>query len=729
MKRAVPVLILLLLLGGGLVWWLLGGYQPVEIQRADFEGGPTAQEGDAPLTGVPARPPVDETPAETDTETPPAKAQLSPETAEVDWDAPAIVPLYGDAVLRGGARATFTLLDAKDQRLWNTPVDVTLHRHVGSFITHEVATWDVVTSEINCHGHSAAGLEPGIYTLYVNAAVYGGFKHQFTLVKGEQLATTLRTPHWRRVVCFEFSDQFGQPVPWIERNPSITTEAVKFDGQPRVWPPGRVLRDPPPTSNWGGRTTQDGMTHRRVRPSGTVLSVVATDEGRYYVAVYAGAQNTVTFTFAQAIWGVPAFATSGTFEDGDTVQVSLELSSDFEALIANHAKLGTEDPGARSALDWQQTALKRLPSDTPFDYYERRIVIQVDGPATAVPHAMLRDKTATLGGGASRPLSFRGGEWYVNMGTHQAAFISVHDQGRIVLDAIKVEFNDDDPKVKILKLTIPYTPVRTPRFQLSPTLDAWAVHRALTATPASAAGWRIDLDRPEYVVYPGMDDAFEVADASLKWEVAPASAAAYKQRLRWHHIGDSSSTGPAVLSDVRNGNLTPPTPPSGLALRVIGNGGEGLPWVEGSIVDLEHDRRAQRLRGLETHLAAEGKRPELDFLFGSRLHGDPDAFAEATIEPAVMEQYLGEEFLKQSDDRGDLAWYARNNAWYDTHRKFKSDEHGYIVNMGMRLVPGRKYVLYLWSDSRNDLQPDARIVFEATAGMTDIGAINLPSYR
>jgi hypothetical protein len=728
MKRAVPVLILLLLIGGGLVWWLLGGYQPVEIQRADFEGGPTAQQVDAPLSGVPARPTVEETPAKTDTETPPAKVQLSPETAEADWDESAIVPLYGDAVLRGGARATFTLLDAKDQRLWNPSVSVTLYRHVGSYIVNEVVTWDVMTSQINCHGLSGAGLEPGTYALTVHASPYGAFKHEFNLTKGEQLVATLRTPHWRRVVCFEFTDQFGQPVLWIDRYPSVTTVAVTLDEHPQTSRPDRVLRDPPPTSGSGGRGGAGGFAYRRARGSGGVRrSVVATDEGRYYVPVYAGAQNDVTFTFYDAIWGVPEFSVSDTFEERDTVQVPLQLSSDFEAMIADHTKLGAWDPGARSELDWQQQALKLLPSDTPFDSYVHRVVIQLDGPATAVPHGMAFNTKEEMGGGISAPLRFRGGEWYLNLRADEVAWVSVHDQGQVVHEAIRVEFGNEDPKVKILKLTVPFTPVRTPRFQLSPTLDSWAVHRALTATPEDDAEWRFDLDRPEYAVYPAMDETFEVASASLKWEIA--AAAVSKSRIEWLHVGGSSSTGPAVMSDVRYGRLTPPTPASGLVLRVIGNGGEGLPWVEGSLVDLEHDRRARRLRGVETHLAAEGKRPELDFLFGSRLHEDPDAYGEATIEPAVMEQYLGEEFLKQSDDRGDLAWYARNNAWYDTHRKFKSDEHGYIVNMGMRLVPGRKYVLYLWSDSRDDLQPDARIVFEATAGVTDIGAINLPSYR
>jgi hypothetical protein len=58
-----------------------------------------------------------------------------------------------------------------------------------------------------------------------------------------------------------------------------------------------------------------------------------------------------------------------------------------------------------------------------------------------------------------------------------------------------------------------------------------------------------------------------------------------------------------------------------------------------------------------------------------------------------------------------------------------TDEHGYGWSEDAGLEPGKLYVLYLWSQSCNDLQPDRRIVFKATEGVTDLGVIALPSYK
>jgi hypothetical protein len=52
-----------------------------------------------------------------------------------------------------------------------------------------------------------------------------------------------------------------------------------------------------------------------------------------------------------------------------------------------------------------------------------------------------------------------------------------------------------------------------------------------------------------------------------------------------------------------------------------------------------------------------------------------------------------------------------------------------VVTGSLKLEPGRVYVLYLWSNSRNELHPDARVVFKAAEGVTDLGAIRMPSYR
>jgi hypothetical protein len=68
-----------------------------------------------------------------------------------------------------------------------------------------------------------------------------------------------------------------------------------------------------------------------------------------------------------------------------------------------------------------------------------------------------------------------------------------------------------------------------------------------------------------------------------------------------------------------------------------------------------------------------------------------------------------------------------HGAWYNTSQKLNSNHAGYMCSDQM-LVAGKHYVLYLWSNSRDELQPDRRIDFIAGEGMTDLGVVTLPGY-
>jgi hypothetical protein len=180
-------------------------------------------------------------------------------------------------------------------------------------------------------------------------------------------------------------------------------------------------------------------------------------------------------------------------------------------------------------------------------------------------------------------------------------------------------------------------------------------------------------------------------------------------------------------SGLRDGTFRP-GPSRGVALRVIGPRGEGLPWAECSLVPYESDTVCRELREAERALEAEGKRPYLGGDYARAYYSEPERFDEEKITPEDIEEYVGEEFVKRIDGQRELAWYAGNGAWYDTRRKLGTDPAGYAIDLGMHLEPGELYVLYLWSNSRDDLKPDKRVVFKATEGVMDLGAIRLPTY-
>ena len=162
-----------------------------------------------------------------------------------------------------------------------------------------------------------------------------------------------------------------------------------------------------------------------------------------------------------------------------------------------------------------------------------------------------------------------------------------------------------------------------------------------------------------------------------------------------------------------------------LILRAIDSRGAGLPWVEASLVPLDEDHHANALRAVSARLAEEGERHRLEQSWLAR--GDEESWPDPD-DPDQVAEFLGPERAKAFERPGLLRRLYEQGAWYDTRAKATSDAYGYLVLPSRSLRPGRDYVLYLWSRSRDDLEPDRRLVFRAESGVTDLGAVELPSF-
>ena len=71
--------------------------------------------------------------------------------------------------------------------------------------------------------------------------------------------------------------------------------------------------------------------------------------------------------------------------------------------------------------------------------------------------------------------------------------------------------------------------------------------------------------------------------------------------------------------------------------------------------------------------------------------------------------------------------FRRFGTWYNSKRRMRSDFDGYMFLSQAALKPGALYVLYLWAGSRDQNAPDERILFRATRGTTDLGAVMIDS--
>lgn len=744
------LLLLLLVVFGGLVAWLLS--RPAESPRINQEfdavAGRPLDAGEPLPVGDPADPagnqPARKLPPDalTPEDTPPAEPESSA-LADEETETP-ITPVYAPAILRGRASARFELLDGNHQPLHAPEVKTSLWRRVGMRWCHVDSGWDEGSRCVVCNGNFHEGLEPGEYELEIDAGHYGFLLHQFSLLAGQAMTQSLSLANFRRIVTFRFLRPDGTLVDWVDSYATVQTTRPEVEEIERLRAPKWVLRSPPTArSSVGlgggiGNGRSSGGFKRRA-------SMMATDAGRVHVAVIAGAHNVVTFRMDPEIWGTDLVQFEGEFleDQWSDFVVELKPAEDFEARTTEHYRWSLDDPGRRSLLNWVTDYLTPKAFDVesaiPIESHVR-VIIECDLPVEASLLCGFSTKGDALTG-LTYEMERRGKHFFVDVDPGTVLYYGLYiDDERIgPLSSHTVT----EQRIQRIKYEPQVAHITAVPWKVSPTVDQWTLHSRLDME-VRVKDEQGRVVRTECRLYAhnggywlGNDVAAALADAfGVRHQLQLSAKYSRKWRdytglsnSREHHW--KSAGGGVVEGDVARGLLTgsfePGKPTRGLALRAV-SGGEGLPWVHCSIVPWKKDELCRRLRDVESELKAEGQRPWLGQKFAEDFEWERDALTEEGIDPERMKEHMGEEFIKRVDGKPELAWYARNGAWYDTHRKLETDDCGYAVDFEMQLTPGELYVLYAWSNSRDDLQPDVRIVFRATEGLTDIGAITLPAY-
>ncbi|MCC6465701.1 MAG: hypothetical protein IT463_10215 [Planctomycetes bacterium] len=685
------------------------------------------------------------------------------------------VPVYGDAVQRSTARAEFALTDAQEQPLDREDVGVSLFRRVAGCWVEDEAYYDPGRRVVVCDGLSGGGLEPGEYELELRNIEYGWLRHRFSVLRGQQLAGALHLPNWRRILCVRFTDLDGNAIEWIDALPRVDVQAGSPPAEDRSSRPPVVLREPPQLEGSG----EGGGTSRfaRRRSSGTPgPDKYLTDGGAFYVPVMAGAENKVAFQFNVQLWGQSTVEFAGRFTEraDDQVSATLTLAPDFAQRTEGWHKVLEDDPGQRSRLQWAERLTSPPPLEDPACVPRNyaRFVLDLKAPAGIVP--MYQRVASDLRMSSPIPEKYyvpvsvmrkRDSRWYADVFRGDKLRLAFGD-GNLVLTECEL-IPSGTERVVVLSRSLEAASLAAPRWELPPTVDAWAAHRTLAVRGAEPPaddqeGPAADPETPDPqskkervhpvdYTFDGLRGGFAPTGrlplllqagtaGQATWHLAPAARRGndWNPNLPWCRWATGSAiTAPlaantAELNDVLAGRtLKACGVGEGLAFRVVGPRGEGLPFVEASLLPLENDALAQRLLAGEREVFKSGtvarpgatmpqewfeKLKQAEAQTGQPAAGTP----AAELIPEAMREHAGRP--------EDLLWFARNGAWYNSHARYFSDCHGYSVTPGAVLKPGRLYVLYVWSASRNDLQPDCRIVFRATSGMTDLGAVALPGY-
>lgn len=755
MRRLAPIVVLLLAVLPA-AWLALGSIvrpAPLNEPARGCAEQPPQKPQRAPLVGTNAKPlaPGDEPVAE-----PADKKDTDPHAPAIeDEPAPPLhTPDYGPLLKRAGGRAVFRAEDARGR-----PVDpgdfsyANLWRKLGSFYVQEGAHFDRLGGGIVCSGYGGqenpAGLEPGEYELEVSFKGCGSSRREFSIAPGEHATDIITLPNWARRICLRFVDQHGAPVPFLYQGtaglPAVWCQSEPAPGRKRPSPP-EVLRVPPSpldgtSVGLGGRGGRgNGMFGYR---DALIQGRIPLEAGRLYLDVYAGASNTITIPFDKKIWGTETLTLRDTCTgpEWDDYVIRLNLPEDFlqrlEAreggaelfpVVRLNERESDHTPGIKPGPPPDPHDLTRLKEGTARVVLRTRRddltpIVRVgdtdnvavwrieQGWVFEVP-ADSRLQVGWTDGGmlhtAPAPLALEGRRLLETDANVLAAAVTVRTE---VLSHTGAAFGH--------RLQLKEVKPSDPSFRLSPGRPVpWTSTWTGLSTIARRDGYCGERDLAGFVFRSLLEPASARACANAKWTFHALAAES------WPSLELA-----AVTADTADFNFKLKPAADTLLLRAVGAAYGGLPWVRAALVPRKQDKLTRELREISRKAAAGGgKAPALPKPPKGEL---PDDFYLVGNEASEddLRLRMGESY-HQFRTRAQREFFCRNGAWYDTRRTLRSDIHGYMIAQGLRLEPGEHYVLYLWSASRDDNEPDLRLDFVASKdGATDLGVVMLPDYR
>jgi hypothetical protein len=150
---------------------------------------------------------------------------------------------------------------------------------------------------------------------------------------------------------------------------------------------------------------------------------------------------------------------------------------------------------------------------------------------------------------------------------------------------------------------------------------------------------------------------------------------------------------------------------NGLILRAINYKLSGIPWVEASLVKNEDITIALNVKQIISNPV------NLDFF---KNLTDKDINLKPNM---VMDKVISKKLNQLFPVKKELDYFLLNGSWYNANARSFSDSAGYLILNSADLIPDKKYTLFLWCRSLDEIKPDKEISFIAQKGITDLGAI------
>ncbi|MCB9892820.1 MAG: hypothetical protein H6839_00055 [Planctomycetes bacterium] len=745
-NRILAPVILLVAVGAlaGAIWLANRGATGVLPTVAELDNASQRAGDDSPLA-LPGAEPGDETPAPERTPDPtPATKTPAPTQPELH------VPDYGPDIRRGGGFVDLELFESTGARMDVTGFEASLQRAVGDCWVEEVAIVDTRSNVVRCVGLGLAGLEPtglepGSYEVTLTSERKGCVRYRFEVARNERRTDRVELPVWTRTVSFTFVKPDGSPVGWIQEFPKVitTSKALEPVGHPRVGP--LEFRRPPtepdeelPPGRGGGGFGGSGW-YEMHRP-GKDPPRYATDDGRWWVTVLAGCDNQVCFHFDEKLWGQQSYSFTDDFTVTDAQTVVLETVEGFDEKVfePGHVATGYE-PGNRGILSPVPPARVDFRGD-PVPRGRTRLLLTINAPCdVSVRLNWTKEKRTDR-------LKFEDGVHWIEFDDRPTCDVTFDLPGN--LNTLTDSLDVSPGGLIHLERTLPVRVLELGGTGLTPTLEAFA------------HSWCVKLDRkqgdPETFAFQNRDGRWQglalhtepgeftachitlsgahdyyVPPPQTRTTITDKGNSYFYSRRRSYGFSSSTPSTPLAISESLDAPEDPlkafalrPDWRDVLVLRAVDEHGAGLPSIRGLVLAYKDDEIAGQVR---ERCAAQPTHPTIEradaFEYTATLEAQ-----EAGAQPDALRRLIGEASYNAFETNAQRLWFARHGAWYHTRTHLSGDDQGYVVQPATGLQAGELYVLYLWSRSRDDLRPDRRIVFKAADGVTDLGAIHLPTY-
>ncbi|MCC6575346.1 MAG: hypothetical protein IT462_16340 [Planctomycetes bacterium] len=605
------------------------------------------------------------------------------------------------SLVYGRASAIFFLVDAAGKKLrGDHSICAWLTREMGRFGIEVPMMWDNDASTLFALGEDGFGMEVGSYTLRIFSEQYGDFEDHFFLSRGQSLERKIRLPRYRRVICFSFIDQNDKPVPALSLSHYVRYEDDWYRRMAEI-PRSKIPRDALLSV---GAETQYAPTCRsgRARPSeATEPGQYPTEGGRYYVEVFPGTVQTVRFRLLKEMYGVSAAEFRDYFltETWDITEVRLWLAPDFAeqlkklpevwGFVAGNAIVTTAEPRKYDdgILDESTIPPKMC-----------RIIVTAKAPVHVWPTLgySSSDQTKPTRIEPAFTYSRQFSCWWTDVdetGYHNdpaqpGQYLLTLTDGLLFAASELVE-RGDARLVRIartfkgnLLFVVPPSPTTA---ALATRVDAKLALKTPKATKGISRSGARTIGRSYLKTFMTTEQIQTLGEAEIDGHAIFRLGLHVATRVNVPLSWTAGEREKFVAGDV---TLNPPG--EGLVFRAVGTWSEGLPWVYATLLEQTSDAETKIIR-----------RWLIDY---------PEKVAKL-----AAEKKLG-------------SWFEEHGVWYNSKTSFRSDDHGFMTHRPP-LVPGKRYVLYLWSNSRDELRPDRRIDFVAGQGITDLGAVMLPGYE